>query len=161
RTGWNDRKLRLFTSLLLRSVAGQWREAGLFRAIDANERYADREISWPDYSAILTSAEPIREYDQKFLWDSLRNPFALPDACHELKHKHGKQGDVWSSVACAMCDYLRDMIANPFRPNSLQLVWRSGTAVSIAQAIYGDRAFDRLPVLGDALEDAGCDNASI
>jgi len=161
RTGWNDRKLRLFTSLLLRRVTAQWRETGIVRAIDANECYADREMSWPDCSAILTSAEPIGSYDQKFLWDSLRNPFALQFAFHELKHKHYQRGEVWSSVACAVCDYLRDMFANPFRPNSLHSVWRSGTVVSIAQAIYDERAFERMPILGDALEDAGCDNGDV
>ena len=31
----------------------------------------------------------------------------------------------------------------------------------LAQGVYDDRAFDRLPVVGDALEDAGCDNADI
>ena len=31
----------------------------------------------------------------------------------------------------------------------------------MAQLIYDDRAFDRLPLLADALEDAGCTDADI
>jgi hypothetical protein len=41
------------------------------------------------------------------------------------------------------------------------LAWDEGTSVKVAQGIYEDRAFDRLPVLADALEDAGCDDADI
>ena len=33
--------------------------------------------------------------------------------------------------------------------------------VQIAQAIYDDRAFDRMPILADALEDAGCMDQTI
>ncbi len=32
---------------------------------------------------------------------------------------------------------------------------------ALARSIYDDRAFDRLPVLADALEDAGCTDAAI
>jgi hypothetical protein len=39
--------------------------------------------------------------------------------------------------------------------------WNDGTVVKLAQAIYDERAFDRLPILADALEEAGCTNADI
>ena len=41
------------------------------------------------------------------------------------------------------------------------LTWNDGTVPKIAHAIYDNRDFDRMPVLADALEDAGCDNADI
>jgi len=31
----------------------------------------------------------------------------------------------------------------------------------LARTIYEDRAFDRLPILADALEETGCDNADV
>jgi hypothetical protein len=36
------------------------------------------------------------------------------------------------------------------------MTWRDGTVPKTAKTIYEDRAFDQLPVLADALEDAGC-----
>ena len=35
------------------------------------------------------------------------------------------------------------------------------TVVSLAEGIYAERAFDRLPILADALQDAGCDNPDV
>jgi hypothetical protein len=55
----------------------------------------------------------------------------------------------------------RDIFGNPFRPILLHPTWRSNNVLALAQAIYDERAFDRLPILGDALEDAGCDNIDI
>jgi hypothetical protein len=52
----------------------------------------------------------------------------------------------------------------PFRSVSINpawLTWNDSTVVKLAQGIYDDRAFDRLPVLADALEDAGCHDADI
>ena len=41
------------------------------------------------------------------------------------------------------------------------LAWNDGAIRKMAQAIYDARAFDRLPLLADALEDAGCTDAAI
>lgn len=59
---------------------------------------------------------------------------------------------------------LQDIFGNPFRPVAIGpswLAWNDGTIPKLAQAIYEERAFDRLPILADALEEAGCDNADI
>jgi hypothetical protein len=58
----------------------------------------------------------------------------------------------------------RCIFGNPFRPVSLNpewLQWSDGTVRIMAQAIYEERAFDRLPILADALEEAGCMNADM
>lgn len=62
------------------------------------------------------------------------------------------------------CGLILDIFANPYRSVKIDppwLTWNSSTVPKIAQAIYDDRAFDRMPILADALEDAGCDNADI
>src|SRR5262245_6435275 len=41
------------------------------------------------------------------------------------------------------------------------LSWNGGTITKLAQAINNERAFDRLPILADALEDAGCTDAGL
>ena len=41
------------------------------------------------------------------------------------------------------------------------LLWNDGLVVKLAQAVYDEEAFDRLPVLADALEEAGCTGAGI
>jgi hypothetical protein len=53
---------------------------------------------------------------------------------------------------------LRDIFGNPFRPVEFDPEWRTTTALQLAQCIYAERAFDRLPILADALQDAGCDS---
>lgn len=60
---------------------------------------------------------------------------------------------------------LHDIFGNPFRPSPplppAVLTWNDGTIPRIAQAIYEERAFDRLPVLADALEEVRCHDAHI
>ena len=58
--------------------------------------------------------------------------------------------------------FLRDIFGSlPFCPLLLDPTWRTPTVVELAQAIYDNRAFDRMPELADALQAAGCDNDEI
>lgn len=56
---------------------------------------------------------------------------------------------------------LRDIVGNPFLPVNQDPSWATPKVVTLAQAIYDERAFDRLPVLAGALEEAGCTNTDI
>ena len=53
------------------------------------------------------------------------------------------------------------MFGNPFRPVPFDTTWRSPTAQALAQTIYHEHAFERLPVLGDALIEAGCTDEAV
>jgi hypothetical protein len=81
------------------------------------------------------------------------------EAVEEIASDNGFSKEVESQAAL-----LRDILGNPFRTATADprwLNWNDGTVVRIAQTIYDERAFDRMPILADALEDAGCDNADI
>jgi hypothetical protein len=62
------------------------------------------------------------------------------------------------------CALLRCVFGNPFRPARIDpfwLRWRGGLVASMAQRMYEARDFADLPVLADALEEAGCDNEEV
>ncbi len=56
---------------------------------------------------------------------------------------------------------IRDIYGNPFRLVIIHPTWLTSDVVTLAQGIYAERAFDRMPILSDALQDAGCDNDDI
>jgi hypothetical protein len=60
-----------------------------------------------------------------------------------------------------LCDRFRDIFGNPFRPVTFDPSWRTTTAVAIANHMYDARDFSAMPILADALQDAGCDNDDI
>jgi hypothetical protein len=61
----------------------------------------------------------------------------------------------------AMAPLLRDIFGNLFRPVTFSLQWRTDTVLTLARQMYESRDFSALPILADALQDAGCDSDAI
>lgn len=62
------------------------------------------------------------------------------------------------------CPLLREIFGNPFRPVVVDpswLRWRDGFVVAMARVIADEARFEDLPILADALEEAGCDNRDL
>ncbi len=77
-------------------------------------------------------------------------------SCYYSLHNYADEC-VLGDWAC----YLRDIFGNPFHSIAFIPNWLTPQVVALAQAIYDDRAFDSLPILADALEEAGCTNTDI
>jgi len=57
---------------------------------------------------------------------------------------------------------LREIVGSgPVRPVPVDPRWLTTDVLALARSIYEDRAFDRLPILADALEEAGCSDADL
>lgn len=74
---------------------------------------------------------------------------------------NGLGADAFNDELAAQSKLVRDIFGNPFRPVSIGPSWLTPKVVALAQQVYDDRAFDRLPVFADALEVASCTNADI
>jgi hypothetical protein len=61
----------------------------------------------------------------------------------------------WQAMA------FRDVCGNLLLSISFAADWRTDRALAVAQPMYASRDFSAMPVLADALQDAGCDNADI
>ncbi|MBM3982131.1 MAG: hypothetical protein FJ304_18080 [Planctomycetes bacterium] len=56
---------------------------------------------------------------------------------------------------------MNEVHGNPFRPVAFAPEWRTDTAIALARTMYESREFGAMPILADALQDAGCDNDDI
>ncbi len=73
----------------------------------------------------------------------------------------GKHYQLWLDELRILADLLRDIFGNPFRPVAFAPEWRTDTAIALARTMYETREFSAMPILADALQDAGCDSDDI
>ena len=52
-------------------------------------------------------------------------------------------------------------MGNPFAPPFVRREWLTSDVLALARGIRDEKAFDRMPILGDALMDAGGDHEAV
>jgi hypothetical protein len=125
--------------------------------LDAAERFADGKI---ERKAMKMIRQPSGGPYNVFLEPCRVSRFSIAVVLATLR---AFQQEFEVPSERELCDLSREVI-NPFHPTPLLpslLNWNDGTVPKIAQGIYEGRAFDRLPILHDALLDAGCDDENI
>ncbi len=153
----SDRKLRLFACeciRIYREIMGPGLDFPLER-IELCERYADGLATHEEWWTVTRERDHFYPWKQNDAW--LEATRAVEVAAWATDDNGQPSGDAKPK----MMSYLRDIFGNPFRLVTFDPAWRTSTAVGVAEAIYADRTFDNLPVLADALQDAGCDHPDI
>jgi hypothetical protein len=175
RTKAGRRKLRLFACAVCRLFWDRLPEECLRRAIEGTELVAEGVLP----KEYLDSANrTIQEAGSNSLIapggnePQKRLPFALLDALTRHEAPRVAFGVVSYALPHAahhgppdanaiIVQFLRDVFGNPFRKVKFDKKWRTDTALSLARQMYEAREFSAMPILADALQDAGCDDDDI
>jgi hypothetical protein len=163
------RKLRLFAVACCRSVWRVLADESSRKAVEVAERHADGGASDEELAAAQEAAAAglwTRFKDAAVRATNLgaglsaRMTLLPVDRAFRLYIQPSDAEDGSNPAGRrALAGVVREVFGNPFRPVSVDPAWLAGdggTVPRLAHAVYGERAFDRLPDLADALESAGC-----
>jgi hypothetical protein len=171
----SDRKLRLFACACARQVLSLLSDGRSKQAVPMGELLADGLIS-PEQAmaaaaeagaAVMDAAAAHGAFSTAVnLALAARYTLARPGllAFAAANRAAGARPTLKKQAQQTQCSLFRDIVCNPFRQLVVQQAWRAwnnSTVAKLAQTIYDERAFDRLLILADALEEAGCTNAFI
>jgi hypothetical protein len=163
------RKSLLFACGCYRLIWDKIRLAGIREAVEKVEERADRKVSQEELSAYRypRGESPRRSVDWylQIRLSSLLTPKVIPTHVAwqvrvALDPEHSERRGKWEHDK-PQADLVREIVGNPYRPVKFDRAWRTAAVTSIALACYEARDFSSLPILADALEDAGCDNEEV
>jgi hypothetical protein len=184
----SERKARLFAVACCRRIWTALIDQRSRRAVEVAERHADGSATDQEREAAAQAAwEASSLLDHFNVADAAgyacRGADSVLDAAdpaaHEVAWAAASEEEQLSggylhnaaAVAAmeaeraAQCCLLRDLLGpQVYRPLAIHPAWAAsngGTVRKLAQAIYDDRRFGDLPILADALEEAGCNNVHI
>ena len=172
----SDRKLRLFAVACCRQVWDLLVEEG-HNAVEASESYADGVIGQNELATLRNAAKTpkrrseviwqLRSEDTQramqaavmVAWgrvDAWKASMQVAQQTRNVSYSRSYQADMNRATL------LRCIFGPlPFYPVVIDPACITTTVRQLVESIYADRSFDALPILADALEDAGCNNAAI
>lgn len=167
----SDRKLRLFMCACCRVAWDLITTERSRRTVGIAELFADGAATEAELEAAARSAEPVSRTlpIKEFVAFGLVATAATtaPDMHHAASvacHFVTEWGELTAGPAVARrleATLLRDIFGNPFVSPASSPAFSISNVVSLAQMIYDERAFERMPDLADTLERAGCTDTDI
>jgi hypothetical protein len=166
----SDRRLRLVAASFCRRIWRQMTDQRSREAVEVAERFADgdgtsralRESRQVALGVLTTVSLQVSHRNGAEAAAATCLLDAMAAAVHASRYAwvYGHSAD--QSERTEQARLIRHIFGPlPFRSVLLDPAWQTSTVTTLAQAIYDDRAFDRLPILADALEEAGCANADV
>jgi hypothetical protein len=179
-----ERKQRLFLAACCRRIWPLLSDARSRRAVEVAERYADRAASGPELQAAHAAAAAA--YHEAVRMPRTAAALATEAAAAVAQVEFALHGfnicmrgmdvaanapaartaspdaplgydpDVLAGERAAQTGLVRDVFGNPLRPVQAEGGWLTTDVRGLASGIYEEQAYDRLPILADALQDAGC-----
>lgn len=184
----SDRKLRLFAVSCCRHIWELLTDPRSRLAVEVAAQFADGQTNLAELTVAGACAQDVVDAQSRRHgfpwrtahsgeWEPLVQAAQAAWSCCWSSAPHAARGTAraaaragWSATPAGepralerrhQCDLLRDITGNPFRPIQLSPVWLTDTVRVIARTISAEGRHEDLPILGDALEDAGCTDEQI
>ncbi len=176
----SKRKVQLFCCACCRRIWHLMHDIRIRNAVEITEQLADAKVHEQVLTNAADEAERLNEpgsddatdaavctcsvcddYDSNL--GAISNvAFKTRDALRlEALAANRNDGAALDAESSMQCQILRDIFGNPFRPVALDPRWLTSTVIDLARTIYEERVWERMPILADALMDAGCDSEEI
>jgi hypothetical protein len=162
-----QRRVRLICCAFARSVMRVALDLRTQKAFEIAERYAESEVSNAKRKDARREIQQHRNSLEP--WSSRCANSAVYYALGSAVSTDliNSADMAWQAASCdpnerlRQVEIVRDVVGNPFRPAAFTPEWRTDTVVAIARGMYESRDFSAMPILADALQDAGCENEDI
>jgi hypothetical protein len=172
-----NRKFRLFNCACCRRIWSLLPEEQYRKAVEVAEEFADGLVSEDDLSVARNAAEDAVSIITKqqgsysaegyaayaAIYAAYKGTSASADYnCRTAIYFHaGKDEALACRESQSQAALIRDIFGNPFHPVTLDKAWLTSAASKLAQVMYDQRDFSRMPELANVLENAGCTDAHI
>jgi hypothetical protein len=155
----SDRKLRLFAISAFRYFFAGFGDPAFRKIPDAEEAFVEGALSAEGLRLACVDARGGADIQNlPFLIDPFGHAQSLAITFPQISE--GMQAPR-PPIRAAYAGLLRDIFGDPFRPAWVDLRWRTADAFGLALSAYDSCDFSTLPILADALEDAGCDDPAV
>jgi len=161
---------------MLREFLAGEEVSGLAAVMDAVEKWCDDQGSLAEVNRATAAAAvhfSVRSDMEEPNWFPILGSLESLDATVSLRGIASSTMLAWEHMTAqqtmnptipfvaVQCRIIREVFGNLIRSVHFSPEWRTDTAIALARQMYESREFSAMPILADALQDAGCNDDDV